>query len=175
MAEVRRALLPWLVEGVRAWFSDNAIDASIVLGWKERTKQANQGPGGAARVVFSPSDDSGKGGKLSQDFGNRGPGGNPRPLVMWERTCVVAVWARDPDAPGDDEGAIEAVETLLEQVVQAVQAVAGNSARWGEVLWTVSPNELSFGRELRASLTLRGPLFDRTSEIATPSPVITRA
>lgn len=169
-----------LVASVRAYFEARDVTANVALGWREPTKQINQGPGRANRVVFIPSDESGKGGKLAPTqqpgaryFGNP-PDTTARALYTWERQLVVSVWAVDGANPHDEALQIEAVEDLFEWVVRAVHAFAHNDARWGDVVWTTEPVEHQFGRELRASLTFRHPLFDTETGVAYPTPNVSR-
>lgn len=173
-----------LVDSVRGYFNgrfDPSERPVVVLGWRERTKQVNQGPGGANRVVFTPSDDSGRGGRIvgTQQPGPRTFGTAPntittRALFDWERQLVVSVWAFDRTKPTDEAAQIEAVETLFEWVVRAVQQTARANATWTDVTWTVEPVEHAFGRELRAGLIFRHPLFDAESDVAFPMGAITK-
>lgn len=172
-----------LVGGVQSYFAARSVTAAVSLGWKQPTAQVNQGTGRANRVVFIPSDSSGRGGRLSQDGlqpGARyfGPPASPadttvRALWTWERSLVVSVWAVDTTDPHNEAKQIEAVEDLFEWTVRAVHYFAHNNARWGDVAWTTSPVEHSFGRELRAALTFRHPLFDTETGVAYPTPAIT--
>jgi hypothetical protein len=172
-----------LAKSVRAYFAANDVTATASLGWKQPTEQINQGPGRANRVVFIPSDPTGRGGKLAptQQPGQRNFSSAPdaradtsvRSLYTWERFVIVSVWAVDATAPADEEKQIEAVEDLFEQTIRAVHAFAHNDARWGDVAWTTSPVEHVFGRELRAGLTYRHPMFDSPSGIAYPAPHLT--
>lgn len=171
-----------LVTNVQSYFTSRSVTANVSLGWKQPTKQINQGTGRANRVVFIPSDTSGRGGKL---VGTQQPGprafGSPtqdtsvRALYDWERELLVSVWAVDTSNPHDEAKQIEAVEDLFEWTVRAVHYAAHNNARWGAVNWTTEPVEHSFGRELRAGLTYRHPLFDTEVGIAFPTAAITKA
>lgn len=168
-----------LVDSVRSYFETNGVTATVSLGWTKRTQQINQGPGGANRVVFTPSDDSGKSGRIvgTQQPGPRTFGTQPnqitvRPLVDWERILTVSIWAADTTAPSDEALQIEAVETLFEWTVRAVQAATKNNGRWTEAGWTVSPVEHSFGRELRVGLIFRHPIFDVENDVVKPQGAI---
>jgi hypothetical protein len=169
-----------LVAGVQAYFTANAVTAAVSLGWKQPAQQINQGTGRANRVVFIPSDPGGKGGKLTatQQPGHRMIGdpveATARALLTWERYVVVSVWAVDGTDPHDEAKQIEAVETLFEWTLRAVHSVAHNDARWGDVAWTTSPVEHVFGRELRAGLTYRHPMFDAPVGVVIPTPQISR-
>lgn len=170
-----------LVASVRAFFVANGVTATVAAGWRERTKQINQGPGRANRVVFTPSDDSGKGGRIvgTQQPGQRQFGApdatiSTRALYDWERVVTVSVWAADTSDLHDEEKQIEAVEDLFEWTMRAVQASAFNNGLWGDVIWTVDPTEQVFGRELRASLVFRHPMFDTPNDVVFPQGAITQ-
>jgi hypothetical protein len=173
-----------LVDSVRAYLDARFGPSErpvVALGWRERTKQINQGPGGANRVVFTPSDDNGRGGRIigtqqpgARTFGTGQDKTTTRALFDWERTVIVSVWALDRTKPTDEAAQIEAVETLFEWVVRAVQQSAYANAKWTDVNWTVEPVEHAFGRELRAGLIFRHPLFDSENDVAFPTGVITK-
>lgn len=170
-----------LVASVQAYFDARGLGTNVSLGWKQPTKQINQGEGRANRVVFIPSDPSGRGGALAgaHQPGPRRFGTGPstieaRALYTWERSITVSVWAVDPTSPADESLQIEAIETLFEHVVRAVHAFAQVNAQWGEIGWVVSPTELLFGRELRAALSFHHPLFDSEVGKAFPSSSITK-
>lgn len=162
-----------MVESVREYFVDRNVTAHVSLGWKQPTQQINQGFGGANRVVFIPSDPSGKGGSLggAAQPGDRriGTDTSVRSLYNWERFVVVSVWAVDSSDPADEAKQIEAVESLFEWTVRGVHAFAANNARWGDVAWTTSPVEHVFGRELRAGLVFRHPIFDTPAVVVRPT------
>lgn len=163
-----------LVASVQAYFDARSVGTQVGLGWKQPTQQINQGVGRANRVVFIPSDPSGKGGKLAgaQRPGQRNVDTNlsMRSLYNWERFVTVSVWACDTTDPQNEEKQIEAVETLFEHTVRAVHYFAANEAQWGDVTWTTSPVEHAFGRELRAGLVFRHPIFDAPNERVYPAP-----
>lgn len=177
-----------LVAAVQAYFTATGNQATVSLGWKERTKQP---AAGAGRVVFTPSDDSGKGGNIVQPH-MPGPrdvlddNGNVvarvRALRSWERLVVVSVFANDPTNIEDESAQIEATETLYEATVRAVNSFAvsplGTLAAaglvWGAVNWTPVPIERVFGRELRAELTFKHPIFDAPLEVVFPQPSINK-
>ncbi len=167
-----------MVAYVAAYLTAVGVTAHVSLGWRERTKQINQGPGGANRVVFTPSDDSGRGGEIvaTQQPGQRksSDGTSRRALFDWDRYLVVSVWGVDGTSPEDESLQIEATETLFERVMQGVQNFAGQGAHWGSVTWTNSPLERAFGKELRAALIFRHPMFDAENQTVVPGFVLNR-
>lgn len=173
------------VATIKTFLAANGVTANVDVGWKKRTQQINQGPGGANRVVFTPSDDSGDGGTLTPP---RFPGprnvrdgtnvvvANTRALLTWERKSLVSVWAVDRTALTSETAQIEAVESLFEWVVRAVHSSPGafGSVSWGDASWTV-PEERSFGLEIRSSLSFSHPIFDQPRTLARPTGALTRA
>lgn len=187
MTVIIKSGLVQCVDYVRDFLATNGVSSTCELGWRRRDRQLNQGtPLGGNRVVFTPSDSGGAGGKLVPA---RFPGprtirdgvgavaGNVRSLRDWERSVLVSVWAVDPTKPADEAAQIEAAETLFEWVVRAVHSAPGAFAEadWGAVQWT-EPPERSFGLELIASLTFQHPVFDAPRELVFPAVArITRA
>lgn len=161
--------------------------APILFGWRESYKQINQGAGGANRIVFTPGDDSGRDGPMvgvmrpghrqvtapPTDNTSAGQGALTRPLWDWQRVALVSVWAVDPAQPQNDAANIEAVERLLEDVIQAVQAIAVGVATWGAPIWT-TPIESQFGKEIRIPLHVRTQFFDLPQNTVTPTSAINR-
>lgn len=182
--------LEQLADDVVAYFAASNVRAAVSIGWKERTKQINQGPGGAARVVFQPSDDDGSAGNF--DLTNMRAGEVPifdttktpplqvahaRRLRTWHETIVVNVWAHDDSKPDDERAQRRAAKTLVSWTMRAVQASAAGAAnaQWGKATASYGqkgsqsfPTELRNGVEYRLWLELRSPVFDRPVELAYP-------
>jgi hypothetical protein len=85
-------VLPLLFDAVVAQFAADDEDTAFSFGWKEATKQINQGPGGANRIVFAPGDEAAT---LGKDLPPDKPGRNPRSLATLEELFTVYVWAVD--------------------------------------------------------------------------------
>lgn len=167
---------------VREFFADRELEAAIaVVGFKQRMQQLNQAPATRGnRVVFQPSDDSGKAGSIviARQVGDRDirPAVDAprvatiRSLAEWERLSMVSVWAFDPAEPEDEEAQAQATESLFEWVVRAVHSAPGAFANaiWGDVQFTPT-KERSLGLELRASLVFRHPIFDEPREVVYPT------
>ena len=175
MTVLLKSGLTALVDSVRTYFEARNVTANVSIGWKEASKQVNQGAGRANRVVFIPSDPSGRGGKLvgahqpgMRTFGSPTKDASVRALYTWERQLVVSVWAVATDAPNDEERQVEAVENLFEWTIRAVHAFAFVNAQWGDVNWLAAPIERQFGRELQAGLIFRHPMFDTPAEVVYP-------
>lgn len=181
-----------LVDDVTAFFLAHNVRAAVVEGWRERQKQNNQGPGGAARVVFTPGDEDGSCGELSLEHLRAGEVSiydqsmppnvvaKARRLRMWAQTLVVSVWAHDDTKSSDERAQIEAVRQLFSWTVRAVQAspAGAANAQWGKIRWasgekTQTPTELRNGAELRAWLELRTVILDTPVGIAYPAPALT--
>lgn len=177
-----------LANGVRAYFVANGITAIVApVGWRERAKITNQGPGGASRVCFIPGDFDASGApKASRGGALVSPKHthlNPRQLLGWDRACTVSVWGVDPAALSDEQAQIAATETLLELTIRAMHSAVDPDTqknvgladiRWGEATWTIPPLEQSFGREVLVSFVHRATFFDATIERTTPKPAVAR-
>lgn len=182
MAIVIRSGFLAAVQAVRAFLTAKEVDAEVVVvGFKQRMQQLNQSKTNRGnRVVFQPSDDDGKAGRIviARQVGDRDirPAidaprvATIRSLAEWERLSMVSVWATDLDAPNDEEAQGQATETLYEWVVRAVHSAPGAfaNALWGDVELTPT-KERSFGLELRAALTFRHPIFDEPREVVYPT------
>lgn len=185
-----------LVRGVRAYFDRANVAATVRLGWTERSRNDNQGPGGATRVTFIPGEfDSSpgapktlRGGTIDRKGAQTHGGGNPRlrTLAHDHPIVTVSVWACDPTRPFDEEAQIEATETLRELTFQAIQGAVdpetgtpvgfGNIEYGGDWSWTLPPGEASFGREITFSLVLHNvPIFDQPVLTTTAQGSVARA
>lgn len=189
MAYVIRSGLLWLVAGVQTYLTSFGVDAKVTCGFKSRGRILTQGPGQANRIVFTPADDNGFGGRIvaTRKVGERPVGGTSpqttegsvRAIRDWQRVCVVSVWSRDRTPTlGSDEDAreaeeLEASETLIEWMMRAVSATGLNDAQFGDVNWTF-PNERSFGLEARIGLTFQHPIFDVPVDVVRPMSHITK-
>lgn len=188
MAYVVKSGLLWLVTGVRTYLTAAGVNASVACGFKARNRILNQGTGQANRIVFSPSDDNGNGGRLvpTRKVGQRYVGGTTpqnaegsiRSLFDWERVCIASVWTRSAQTPGATEDArdaaeIEANEQLVEWMIRAVSSVGLADIQFGAINYTV-PDERSFGIEARVALTFQTPFFDVPADIIRPHGAITK-
>lgn len=191
---MNRSGLLGLVRGVRAYFAAQEINAVVAVGWNKRNRIDNQGPSGAARVVFIPGEfdpTSGapkvlKGGAMDRNAPQDHVALNPRlrTLAWWHETVTVCVWAVDPLKPQDEESQIGATEGLRELTLQAIHnsvdpetgtgAGFANIEEWGDTFWTLPPGEAGFGREITFSFTLLVPIFDQPIALAFPGPAVSR-
>lgn len=160
------------VRDVRSYLETYGVSAPVYFGWKERARTAS-GPGPEPnRIVIVPSDPTtGKAGPVDLRLKpgmrairdeNNVVVGHVRALREWHRTFTVVVWAAGSSK--SDEEIIEASEDLMEWVIRAFQAAVGGQVSWGEPTWSVSPKELTNGRELVLPGTLRTPIFDVPTE-----------
>lgn len=202
-AIVVRSGLVALAAGVRAFFEANGVPATVPpVGWKYRTFQVNQGPGGGSRVAFIPGriDPTAPGvpkvldaGTFSQpQLSTPGPRlggqtqnpGNPRPLASWHKLVSVSIWAVDPDGPQDDERQLSALENLVDWTYtamhNAVDPVSGRNVGLADLelvdsVWTTPPVERAFGRELVLFFIQHAPVFDLFIQTTTPKPAIQKS
>lgn len=195
---IGRSGLIALSDGVRAQFAQQGVQAVVTpVGWKYRSFQANQGPGGAQRVSFIP-------GKIDPTspappkvidggtfdaarFGNAGAGlggANPRRLITWRRLCSISVWAVDLTDVGNDEIQFAAVENLWESTYaamhNAVDPVSGINVgladiELGQCTITRPPVEQAFGLEIVVYFEHKGPLFDNVIPQVFPAPAVLRS
>jgi hypothetical protein len=191
-----------LSDGVRAFFAANQIPADVTpVGWKYRTFQLNQGPGGGSRVCFIPGriDPSMPGppkvidaGKLSQPSTAAPPGvaragglkdgvRNPRPLRSWHHIVSVSIWGVDPTDTSNDELQYAATVALFEQTIQAMHfsvdpvteiPVGMANLEHEGASWVLPPVERAFGRELVLFFVQHGPLYAPAKDVTTPQPAI---
>ena len=145
---------------VRARFASESPGVSVVFGWREPTKQLNQGTGTANRIVFEPGRDK-KAGTYTKP---RRPGQNPRPLKTLVEFATVYVWAYDSDAPNDEMLQWKACRLLHDSVIRAVELSArGANANlpvvYSDPEW-LGPNERRHGAELRFTLQLESQIPD---------------
>lgn len=170
-----KSAIPPLVGHVQAYFTANQITANVAFGLKELTKQVNQGPGGANRVVFSPDPDGDAGEILPPRLKHHHPGkGSPRAIVNFRKKLIVSVWAVDTSDLANEALQYAAVEQLLEYTVQAVRSVHHADSEWEKPQWVKKDVELAFGRELRVALYLKGALFNIPNDVRTPGPVVNK-
>lgn len=170
-----------LVASVKTYFASHGVNAGVHLGWQARYRVINQGPGQANRVVFTPGDDNGAGGKIlaPRRVGQQhvGPDDSIRALYDWDRLVMLSMWASDPTANGDEEvreaATYEALEDLVEWTCRAVYASAHADVVMGEVRLTVPP-ERAYGLEARIGMSFRHPLFDVASDLVSPQGAVSK-
>lgn len=197
-----RSGLVALADGMRAYFEAHQVAATIPpVGWRYRTWQINQGPGGGSRVCLIPGkiDPTAPGppkvldaGQITQPWlstpGPRlgGPStgaGNPRPLRSWHKIVSLCVWGVDTTALDEDEKQLIAVENLFEWAIRAmhnaVDPVSGLNVGLADVeltetIWTKPPVDQAFGQEIVAYFIHHEPVFDVPIDVTTPKPGIER-
>lgn len=189
-----------LTAGVQAFFQAQGLTATVAFGWKARSQQLNQGPGGASRVVFMPGrvppdSDAPKSidaGEILQPRMPTANKDNPRALRQWKQLVTLSVWGVAGDGYtgglglGDEASQYAATIDLFEATLQAIQGAvwldhAGERHSVGladvvleQASWVQPPVEMGFGRELYVVFTHRGPLYDLPRAIATPQPAVNR-
>lgn len=174
-----------LVNGVKAYFAATGGGTTVLCGYRERSRNLNQGTGGANRVVFLPGDPNGAGGKITppRDVGHQvlvDTEGNPvadvRPIASWDRQFSVAIWAADATQIRDELAQCVAATALLERTAQAVEQVShagGPNVAWGPIAWTIQQDN-PYGAELVVGLLFTHPLMDAPAEVGTPGFTLTR-
>lgn len=190
-----------LSDGVRAWFATHDTTITVPpVGFKQRFEKLNEGTNRAGRVLFIPGIVPGGDVPDVVDMGtiarnaNRSATTNPRQLFEWEFPFTMSVWAVDAssaDAVNDEQKQLIASTNLFEKSLQAVhnarvpvnpndptqgyRAVGFGNVRTPAKVRVVKRNrEMAFGLELLVVFTAKSPLFDRSYDVATPTPVVNR-
>jgi len=164
--------LPLLFDAVAARF---ALDESPVVfeyGWKEAAKQLNQGPDGAARIVFVPGDEKFK---LGKDLPVDKPGRNPRSLGTLEELFTVFIWAVDATATTERAQA-SAARKLYDQWYRAAYLATHTDGDNGlgpltivDQRWNKEKIESSFGAEIIVTATIQAAILDEADDVTTES------
>jgi len=157
-----------LFEDVKDYFALHGYGSSVVFGWREVSKQVNQGTGRANRVVFVPGDDGGKAGKLAPAK----IGGRRRQIATYEELFQLRVWGHDPAAPNDERAQYRATRALFDLVLNALRDSACGRYDVGDPKWTTTPVERLFGKELVANVTLDVPVMRSSQPIVLPPPAL---
>lgn len=170
-----RSGLLQLVTDVRSYFTGLAAGTSVVFGWKEPPKQLNQGTGGANRVCLIPGDEGGDGGSFLAAR-NVGDTRVSRAIVDINRIVTASCWAVDTTNAEDLSAQMEALETLVEQFIQAVQSSPAGCANveWGALRYVSPLAERRFGAEARLTFTMRHGFMSADRDIAVPNPSVSR-
>jgi hypothetical protein len=111
-----------LYDAVKAYFDEQAWDAAFDYGEKAITKQVNQGPGRANRVLFAPT---GEGGDLGELVAPKYVGRQARAIFDWQIPGRVFVWAWDSSAPTDERKQWDAIQEPFERVLTAIRKHSG--------------------------------------------------
>lgn len=166
-AEVQRDCSE-LFEDVRDYFALQGYGSSVVFGWRETTKQSNQGAGRANRVVFVPGDESGKAGKMAPPKKE----GRRRQIATHKELFQVRVWGYDPAAPNDERAQYRATRALYDLVLNGIREAACGRHVLGDPTWTTSPVERVFGKELVVTVTLDVPVLRTRQAVVLPPPAL---
>jgi len=180
--------LPKFVDDIASFLEANGVTATVVLGWREKFGQVNEGEGTANRIVVQPGDPSGGAGELGAPR-QIGPGPRTtwppapasgddkqspddvvgRELADWAENATVYIWACDSTAPEDDRRQYIAVRALLQSFLRAACNTARAAFSHGKLDWVDAQNtERQYGRELALEITYHAPLFDIADELAHP-------
>lgn len=149
-----------LVADVEAYFAGAGATTAFAFGWREPTKQTNQGTGRANRILFVPGDDSSEDADLGKDAPARNPGRNPRPLATLLESFTVYVWARDASAPENELKQYEACRFLYDAWRAAMYHAARGTITIEKQAWCTKSKERRFGAEIRAVCTVQAMIPD---------------
>lgn len=146
--------LSYLVANVEAEIPTTAF----AFGWREPTKQTNQGAGRANRILFVPGDD--ESGDMGKDAPARSPGRNPRPLATVLELFTVYVWAYDPTAPENELKQYEAARFLYDAFRRAMYRAARGTIAVEKQGWQTKSKERRFGAEIRVLCSVQAMIPD---------------
>lgn len=149
-----------LVADVEAYFDAAAATTVFAFGWREPTKQTNQGPGRANRILFVPGDDSGEDADMGKDAPARNPGRNPRPIGTLVESFTVYVWAYDGTAPENELKQYEAARFLYDAWRAAMYHAARGTFTIEKQAWRTKSKERRLGAEIRALCTVQAMIPD---------------
>ncbi len=136
---------------------------SCVFGWREPTKQTNQGPSGASRVVVQPGDQTGKLGTLD---GAKLPGRNPPTVATLVELATIYLWAVDA-TDKSELGQYRAARRLHDLVVPIVARNFRGRWKLMSASWVRPELERRFGAELALVIALETVIPDGCSSFMT--------
>jgi hypothetical protein len=146
---------------VRTDFAAQAKDTVFAFGVVERSKQLNQGPGRANRIVVHPG--TYPDGNVGRVDAPKWPGRDPRrPLHTLHELFTVLTWAYDATYPDDPFVQWKAARLLFDDFVAALYrsshgTYAFVSARWSHAK---ERNERRFGNEIESVWTVQSMIPD---------------
>ena len=151
--------LSLVIEDVRQRFIDEGTQCNVSFGRREKSKQINQGPGRANRVVFEPSVD----GKLGKYDAARYPGRNPRPLRTLKEWCTVYCWGWDGTKANDELAHYTQARLIHDAVIRAIylSVQSGHGTfQLSDPMILVDKVEKVFGCELKFTLEVSAMIPD---------------
>lgn len=163
----------YLLAGIRSYFQANGVKWNVVYGFRERTKQNQEGVEGAGRICLVPGRvPNGDDGTFDRPVG---PGGNPRKLVSQELLVTLVLWAAAAADNQNEEQTEQAIDDMKRDVISAVQSTLMHAVTWNSNRFNPNPNEVRFGVEYLIELSISGS-YEALEQgvIATPTPVVNR-
>lgn len=153
------------IEYVTAYFQRHGIDTPIWFGDREHTKQINQGPGRANRVVFAAGDDAG-------NLGTYGPAEQfppshkrlpkpPRTLWTLKLNVRIYIWAYDGDAPRDELRQFVACSELHDWTIDAIHHIHSGFYKMIQTKRVGNVIEQKFGYEMMSLVSIDYPVLER--------------
>jgi hypothetical protein len=136
---------------------------ACAFGWRAPATQINQGPAGAARVILSPGDPTGK---IGSTDGADSPGRNPRPIATLHEIATLYLWARDA-TDASDLAQWRAARRLHDVVFPIIHR--NFKGRWKELskAWLRPELERRFGAELQIVIAVEAMIPDSVIPQAT--------
>lgn len=163
--------LEQLFADLQADFAADGASTVFAFGRKEVTKQINQGPGRANRIVFVPG--LYPGGDLGKDLPPRNPGRSPRSIATLGEVFTVLVWAYDGAAPENEFKQYKAARLLyddwraaLYRATHADEPLDAPTVGRVSILdqrWVTEKNERRFGAEIQIVCVVEAMVPDEHS------------
>lgn len=160
-----------LFKDVAARLQAEAPSVVVVFGWREPSRQLNQGVGGGNRIVFTPGAPTGDLGKV---VGPDKPGRNPRPLATLQEAFTVLIWGYDSSLPEDELAQYKATRLLYDTWFRA--CVLSFHARFHIIsqAWSTERKERQLGAVIQAVCTVDAMIPDVASVEVLPGQITVR-
>jgi hypothetical protein len=178
-----RSALVGLYRSMADYFESFAVPAKVLYGLKARDLW------NTSRVVVIDGEFKGElvpkalpAGTLSAPTQKKSF--NPREIVSWTRPVTLSIRGVDSKNPDDEALQTEALETLIEWTIRAVQnavfpldggggiGLGQANLEWGDAIWLSPPVQQPFGKELLQAVTLHCVFFDVPSPVVVPPAVL---
>jgi len=151
-----------LYDGVEQVFKKEGRNTSLCFGEKEATKQINQGPGRANRVIFIPGDRGFRQGMVGPA---KYPGNNPRSLNTLKEAFRVQVWAVNP-TNSSERAQYEAVRLLQDDVIRIMEKCDPGGLRVLQSRYMRETVECNFGMMIEMQCEIDAMIPDKRYPVA---------
>jgi hypothetical protein len=143
-----------LYDSVVASFTENAINAENVFGWRTPAQYSSELP----RCAWVPGDD--QSGTLGELGGARNPGQDVRALAQLGELFTVYLTAADPRDVENERAQYRATRWLYEAWYVAMYRAAHGTFKVRSQAWVKTKLERSYGATLRVVCEVQAPILD---------------